>query len=513
MAIDHLTKDRFAIGHDLWEGCREKQLPTARDYLFSARPYAPAEPSWRSPPKILVSALLQPGNTKQATNAARPFSEFIRSQQDKLERRGRPRRRSQNTPPLWLDEHRYAAWTLSGHLVTIQDPAPGHGAPKVQLASQKEIRQLKAINRLIPTVIALYKGDSLEKTPTVTRYIWHRDLEAALQAALARALAFEETITEQVAREEAAQAVQEESRPEPRPPVKPLKKSRTHPDGNFTIYQPASEEDDLPPYAIKPPGPPTPVAFESTRKADRYIKKRSNRRHLPADCQVARVMERVRVSPVFRKGFSIPKDPGKLLEMIRKDSRIVKPELHAEWLPRFVQGEDGEWRPQPFQNKGTVRHKNRQRLMAELGETSTGVARAIEESELRKQIDQDDRGNSFDAVIQPAIQVADKAQRGLPQDWQEALGLADCGLAPDWRALAKRSHCPPLSEDGHWLRAPAEYEAHGRVKSHLVELRIDDLVGLLEQFGTIIEFWLIKDSTTAAPRWVLPVRLEQLGSL
>ncbi len=516
-------------------------------------------PCNNTPPKILVPSLLRPGDSKQATNSARPMSEFIHSQQDKLKKRGKPRGQPLSaSPPLWLDGNRYAALTMCGRLVTVENPRPENGnkGPWVRLATQEEICRLMAVNRLIPTVIALYKGDSLEKTPTVTRYKAHFHLGTALQAALARSMEIERAITEQVAREETAQAAQQK----PKPPVARRKKSQFKPDGSFIIFHPATKQDGLPPYAIKIPGCPVPEAFEDCRKADRYIAKRRNHIHLPPGCQTARVMARAKVQPVFRKVLtSLPRDPEKLLEMIRREPRIVLPELHMEWQPRFAQGEDGEWDPQPFRNKGTVRHKVRHNLLVELQETSAETARLIEDLEIREivepkrstpqaircrksaakmrksswiypeiadeveqladDLNEQDRlkkiAGETSAVINGAKKVADKAQRSLPQDWNVDMNLNALETSKDWQELSQRSQTASKVDDGHWIRAPIEVRGlnGSRPQGRLVELRIDDLVGLLEQFGMEIEFWLIKDSTDAAPRWALPVRLEQLGSI
>ncbi len=44
------------------------------------------------------------------------------------------------------------------------------------------------------------------------------------------------------------------------------------------------------------------------------------------------------------------------------------------------------------------------------------------------------------------------------------------------------------------------------LRSRIVELRIDDVAGFLEQFGVQVEFWMIKASTGAGAKWVVPIR-------
>ena len=75
------------------------------------------------------------------------------------------------------------------------------------------------------------------------------------------------------------------------------------------------------------------------------------------------------------------------------------------------------------------------------------------------------------------------------------------------------------SECGYWLRATHEHaepvglprtdQEKRAVAYRLVELHIDDLPTLVELAGWRWTFWLIKDSTSSAPRWVLP--LDQAG--
>ena len=168
------------------------------DYCFGTRP--PVEPAPPvALPKTLVSRLLRPGDPKQATNAARSLSEFIENQLDRLRRRGKPKHRP-SAPPidtrLWLDEYRYSAWTLCGHLVVIQPPKAGFGASPVRLANVDETRVLLAVNKLILTVISMYPGADL-RTGTVTRFIADHRLEMALAAAHERALADECALDQQ----------------------------------------------------------------------------------------------------------------------------------------------------------------------------------------------------------------------------------------------------------------------------------------------------------------------------
>jgi hypothetical protein len=46
----------------------------------------------------------------------------------------------------------------------------------------------------------------------------------------------------------------------------------------------------------------------------------------------------------------------------------------------------------------------------------------------------------------------------------------------------------------------------------LVELRIDDLAELLEDHGVELEFWMITDDVSGAPRWVLPASASYLAT-
>ncbi len=79
--------------------------------------------------------------------------------------------------------------------------------------------------------------------------------------------------------------------------------------------------------------------------------------------------------------------------------------------------------------------------------------------------------------------------------------------------LRDKAHCPTIEDEGHWIRAPFEVgKPHvDGLRSRLVELRIDDLAGLVEVFGMEMEFWMVKDSVNAGPRWVLPVHTITLG--
>ena len=42
------------------------------------------------------------------------------------------------------------------------------------------------------------------------------------------------------------------------------------------------------------------------------------------------------------------------------------------------------------------------------------------------------------------------------------------------------------------------------MRSRIVELRIDDLAGLIEEYGAEMEFWLIAETVGGEAGWVLP---------
>ncbi len=458
-------------------------------------------PHQRQPAKIRVDRLHKSGDPRQASNATQPLSEFISAQLTKLHDRGTRRRRPLSAQPvdhrLWLNEDHYAAWTMDGDLVTIETPKPGFGSSRVRLATRGELRDLLAVNRLIESVISLYPGDSLE-AGTVSRHIPHHDLQQALQKALDQALCTEAKLAKTTSNDEPLRNTDKQS-------MKRLKKSRFRPGGSFIVYRSPSPSSEAPPFAIEQLGCLAPEAFEDRRKAERYIAKHTRRGKLPEGCRVARVLATVKARPVARSGFTLPREPEALIDLIRKEPRIIQPELHLEWLPRFVQADDGEWRPQQFKNARTVRNGLQTALLDRLRGLTTHASEAIEDLEVRNRLKIPNPYDNFAANIEEPARVAFRAQRRLPRSWQESIGLHDVGLGPDWHELRERSFFQPSTEAGHWLRAPFEFgRPHiDRLRSRLVELRIDDLANLLELFGLELEFWLIKESTTANPRWVL----------
>jgi len=102
------------------------------------------------------------------------------------------------------------------------------------------------------------------------------------------------------------------------------------------------------------------------------------------------------------------------------------------------------------------------------------------------------------------MRVVQQAERRLPQSWLDQLGMQRESLGPDWSELGEARS---VTDSGHWLRAPCE---HGRPHSDglrrpIVELKIDDLAELCAVTGFRPRLLLIKESTIAPPRWVLPV--------
>jgi hypothetical protein len=379
--------------------------------------------------------------------------------------------------------------------VLDRDPARSRWSHRVTGLSDDQRRILLAFDILVPTVIALYRGDDLVRGP-VTRFIPHHDLAAAHRAARRR--------------EEVAAALQvQEPLPAPSTASKPrsaserLKKSRFHPEGNFVLIAPPPPDSGLPEFAVIQPLAPPRRAFETRRQAERTAKQLLRLGHTSIEFTPARVLGAVEVEPVFRKDIELPRSRGERLELIRREPRIVLPELRAAWLPRYVQNDDGEWMQQQFRNRRTVRTRHHEKLLAELGEVAEDVAEMIEAAELRERLGV--RGPDVVPDLEAASRVALRAQRRLPECWLRDVGLDRETIVPDWRDLA-RQRCARPDEDGHWLRAPVEFgEAHpDGLRSRVVELRIDDLAGLMEVAGWRPVFWLVKGSTVAAPSWVMP---------
>src|SRR5690606_8665313 len=140
----------------------------------------------------------------------------------------------------------YVAWTIDGDLVAVleQEPARSRWSPRISLLSDEQRRLLFAVDRLIPTVLALYPQDRLDRPP-LTRPIPHFDLGAAHRAARRRE---DDAIAAERARAAPAVIV----RPT-REPAARLKKSRFHPDGNFVLIAPPPPDSGLPEFAVIQP--------------------------------------------------------------------------------------------------------------------------------------------------------------------------------------------------------------------------------------------------------------------
>jgi hypothetical protein len=487
------------------------------------------------------------GGPRQVANAARPLSEFIREQLTKARRNTR-KRRPLSTPPidtrLWLDDQWFAAWTLAGHLVTIEEAKPGQGAMPVRLATQDEIHDLLAGNRFIPTAISLYPGDDVS-TGNVTRFFPDHRLEQALVAALARALEDE--------RERARRYEEPPLTPRETCGFKPNKRSRFRPDGNFIVYREAAPELGLRDFVIDTLGGYVPTAFGDRRKAERFVRKHVRRRRLPDGCKIARVLACAKVRPVVRPGFRRPRKLQTFIEQIRKEPRIVKAELNVEWLPRYRQGANGEWGLEEFKIRRTVRQGVNRMVLNELREASIDAARIVEEAQIRRAVepagpvvgneaidktlrklrhvtwvDQDmvdemevgrqqdlanfhvmQEGRDLEEQLRPFDRVARRAERRLPAPWQARIGLEDLTFGSPWLALRDQAGMAVENETGHWIRAPFEFGKP--VRSQLVELRIDDLAELLENHGVELEFWMITDEVGGEPQWVLPASASHLA--
>jgi hypothetical protein len=425
--------------------------------------------------------------------------EFVEAQVAKLEegRHLKPRRRQDPKADsrLWLDGQHWVAWTLCGELVSIEqiEAGSGRGSPEVRRVNDQERRDVFAADRLIKDVIALYGGDDLDRPP-VMRYLAHNDLRQALTAASERGEPKRVMLAEpcetpalnsrrhsNVTRTKPAQ----EPDPFAMPPAKeptPHRKTRFDPAGNLILYR--RPDDSLPSFVALLTGAPVSPAFASHRHAERFLP-RLRRLGLPADglC-IARVLAAVSVEPVFRHGLSLPWEPEKLIEVVRKEPRVVLPTLHLEWEPRYVQGADGVWGPEKFEKRRTVRNRWNQILLEELGQRSRGMVSLLEENSIRRQLGADD--GAHDAEFREAIRVARKANRRLPQIWRDRLGSA--------------------------LESLVKEVGDTRPRRRTVELQIDDLASLIELRGFRWRFLLIKDSVTEEPRWVLPLgEVERLA--
>jgi hypothetical protein len=228
----------------------------------------------------------------------------------------------------------------------------------------------------------------------------------------------------------------------------------------------------------------------------------------------------------------------------------VLPRLDVERLHRFAQGEDGEWRPKTQPLKSTVRHKVTDRILEEVREAVSEAAKVVEELEIRRAagsldpLENDDpridkalrqlrklswfpkekreeleqqreqdlellrslqEADELEAKLAPMIKVIQRGERRLPESVKAKIGI-DGNSNPDWAGLLEKCGLPVDQEGGHFIRASIECGKPGpdRLRSRTVELRIDDLAGLLEEHGREVEFWAITDEVGGEPRWVLP---------
>jgi hypothetical protein len=222
----------------------------------------------------------------------------------------------------------------------------------------------------------------------------------------------------------------------------------------------------------------------------------------PTGLVVARVVGSVEARPVFRSGIRVPRETEDIVELVRKEPRVVMPELKAVWLPRYVQAVDGTWQLERVQKRGTVRSRWNHLLLRRVTDEGRRFAEVLEESVIRRRA-----GLEEVSIVEPlasTLRLVQRSERRLPQSWLEQLGMQRESLGPDWQRLAKAG---AVADAGHWLRAPCE---HGRPhvdgqRRRIVELRVDDLAGLLELAGMRPRFLIVKESTTSAPRWALPV--------
>ena len=304
---------------------------------------------------------------------------------------------------------------------------------------------------------------------------------------------------EELLRVAAAQIVKA---PPARPSMQRSAKTRHHPSGNFIIYRRPSPSEDLPSYAAVLQLPPVPEAFSDRRTATRSMARLPRMGIDPTGLVVARVIGSVEVKLVWRSGIQRPREPEDVIEMVRRESRVVMPELEAAWLPRYAQEVDGSWQRKRVQKRGTVRSRWNQILLRQITEEGRQVSKALEDHAIRQCAGSE--SSSIDGQLASALRVAQKAERRLPTAWLDQLGMQRESLGPDWQDLASVG---AISDRGHWLRAPCE---HGRphsdgLRRRIVELRIDDLAALFDSAGLQPTFLLVKESTRSSPRWVLPL--------
>ncbi len=489
----------FVTNPDLWNpSTRARRDPNDR---FRLRP-APAPtgpPTTKHERRPPVRDLRRPGDPLQASRAASTLLQFTERQIAKLNSRearlhGKRRRTNRR---LWFDDSHWLAWTICGELVVVEElePGSGRGSPEVRRLELEEYPDVFAADRLVTDVIALYQGDSLDGR--AWRYMAHHDLRGALTAALARAEAEEARLHS--AAEPTTPAAEAAEKPASRA-KRPARKTRHKPRGNFILYRRPQPDEDLPDFAAVLQLPPVPAAFPNTRSAQRFLDKMPRLGLDPEGLVVARVMREVEAQPVFRSGLRLPRDPEELLELIRREPRIVLPELKAEWVPRYELHDDGQWRKQVFQVRRTVRTGWHDVILRELGDHVNEAAPISEENQVRRALGEPE----FVTDDGAALTLMQKAARRLPATWLERLEMVPGGLQPPLRVLQAKSYSPPSSEKGHWLRAPYEFRDPDAVRPQrqLVELRIDDIAGLLEIGGLTLRFLLVRGVVDGGVQWV-----------
>jgi hypothetical protein len=474
---------------------RRRRLP-ASSLTASGWPAAP-----RRERRVTLASLRRDGDAAAAGRAGGTLPQFVAHQRDLF--RTRPRARADGAKGrcgidsrLWLDDGHWLAWTICGELVSVEEIEPGsmRGSPEVRRLDVDELPAVFAAGRLIPTVIALYRGDQLARGP-VRRYIAHHDLGRALEAALARArtdellrLAETAPIASPVP---AAATTLRAAR---------TQKTRHHPLGNFIVYRAPRAGEDLPSYAAVLELPPVPEAFPDRRGAIRFLARMPRLGLDQADLEIARVLRSVEVQPVWRPGIQVPRDPKAIVELIRREPRVVLPDLKATWLPRYVQVGDGTWELKRAQKRGTVRGRLNEILLHRVSREGRRFAAMLQENAIRRRAGFEEM--PLESSFTTALRLVHRAERRLPESWFDQLGTPRESLSPDWSRFAKAAE---VAEAGHWLRAPCE---HGRAHSdgqrrRIVELHIDDLAALLEVAGMRPRFLLVKRSTASAPKWML----------
>jgi hypothetical protein len=522
--------------HDpIWPAATLYQL---RQTVEPGRTRAPKAPSGPPPPhprrQTLRAALAAPTSsalqpTRDDTEQS-PLAWIEVQEQLRLAAATQKRRQRLGTEVhddhVWITTDTFAAWTVDGRLVAIREPSPQHGRQthRVTLISVEQRRILFQFDVLAPTVIALYAGDSLTGSQPVTRFVWDYRLEAAHRAAR---LLFEAEQREIEERERERRRLEAAER-EPEPPVPKARilgrpkhrKTRFHPDGNFVVMHPVAPDHDLPPFAVTVP------LMDRKANRDRQHAKRAiervRRAGLCENLVAVRVLGAVDVRPRFRKDVRLPRGGGARLEMLRLEPRIVEVEMDVAWLPRFRPDEFGRWTLEELQHRAAVPVNYRRRLLREVQRKSVETVHKLDAMLLERTIGYDALRNPTDQRgdgIDEAFELIRHAERRLPAVWREQLGIAQESLGPDWRAIAAMREGAPSIEDaacGHWLRATHEHAVGHRSDGEkrpaayrLVELCIDDLPGLVELAGWSWTFWLIKDSTSSRPRWVLP--LDEAG--